>query len=183
METSRNITDQKSEKRPEMDKVQRVVRRKIDIFPSSIIWGVAAGILMGLYLMLLDIVGASENIYLIFLKYIFLVPILWWGLSRYRNYNLENSFFQKAILLGTLTSFFSSLTLFFMSLFVSLLNPEWSFGQYIFSDVNSPGDAITNAMTVSFEVTVLGGIAAFAIVQYLKGRDEDEVDKITYDNK
>lgn len=183
METSRNITNEKTEKRPEMDKVQRVAKRRIDIFPSSVIWGIAAGILMGLYLMLLNVVGASENIYLIFLKYIFLVPILWWGLSRYRNSNLENSFFQKAILLGTLTSFFSSLSLFFMSLLVSLINPELSFGQYMFPDVNSVGDAITNAMTVSFEVTVFGSIATFACVQYLKGRDEDEVDKINYDNK
>lgn len=158
----------------EMEKVKRMAKRKFKIYPTGIMWGLMGGLMMGAYLLFLNLFGGGERIALNFLKYFLLAGILAWELSKYRNYNLQSSFFQKAMWLGILTSAVSAITLLIVSLLVSVIHSEWTFNHY-FLTINSLGDSLATSGTLLFEVTVLGSIITFICVQYLKGRDKKTV--------
>jgi hypothetical protein len=177
METPQNIPipETSPSSKPEMDKIKGLAKRKFNIYSSGITWGLMSGLLMGIYLIFLNMFGIGDNILLNFLKYIFMALIFAWGLSKYRDFNLEISFFQKAFGLGMLASAVAAVTLVIIGLLTTAINPDWAFNQYYYT-VDTMGDAFAADGTLIFETIVAGGIITFICIQYLKGRDEHVVD-------
>ncbi len=124
---------------------------------------------MGLYLVALQLFGFESTIVLKFLKYLLLIGVLGWGLTRFRKMIPDKTFFQNGILLGVLTTFISALTLIAINIVVSLLNPEWAFNKFNLA-IDSPASFLVTSGAIFFEVLVFGLVSTFIWLQYLKGR-------------
>lgn len=167
------IEEQQTEKEP-TDNIgarQSPVYRPIrySIYPVATLGGLSAGFLMGLYLVALQLFGLDGTIMLKFFKYLILIGMLGWGLSRFRQMIPGKTFFQNGILLGVLITFISALTLIAINIVVSLLNPEWAFNKFNLA-VKSPAAFLVTSGAIFFEVLVFGLVGTFIWLQYLKGK-------------
>ncbi len=170
-------TEEQDANRQEIDKLKKMADHKYKYNSSALLWGITAGLAMGVYVIFLNLFKEGENIVLNFLKNIFLLGALSYILPKYRNYNLTISFFQKAMSLSATTTFYSCVTLVVIYFVVGAIEPTWTFNYYAMP-VDSIGDVITNAFIIFFEVLVFGIISSFIWVQWLKGRDEHVVDNV-----
>jgi hypothetical protein len=144
---------------------------KFRLLPQSLIWGVQAGLWMGLFILLVNALGGEDNIALKFAKYLLLFGVLGWVLYRYRKVNRTKTYFQKGIALGAMTTFFSGLTFLLVDLVVSIANPDLSFTRFGY-EVNSAFDFLTVTGGVFFEILVFGMISASIWLVYFNRRPQ-----------
>ena len=169
MESTDNIIISKTTNpdTPEMKKVKNIENRQFKIWPNALVWGMQAGFWMGAYLILLQVLGGAEIVALKFLKYIILLGVLGWALSKYRKINRTASFFQNGIYLGACTTLITAVTLVLVDFVVTIILPEYSFSKFNL-EVNSPMDFFATSGAIFFEILVFGMIITFIFLQYLK---------------
>lgn len=131
--------------------------------------GLQAGLLMGLYLVLIHFLPIIDGKTLRFLKYLFLAGILAVTLSRAKTFFPRVTFFKKGILLGIVTTFFSAVTLLFVNFGSYALIPGFSLEKFQMTADDLGSFFIING-TLFFEVLVFGVILTFICLQYLKYR-------------
>lgn len=132
-------------------------------------WGLTAGLLMGVYLLFLQLAGAGDAVALKFLKYLILAGCLGWGLWRYRSVDRSGKFFSRGIVLGALTTFYAAVSLIAVGFLAGAVAPELAFEKFSLR-VNSPGDLLVTNIAIFFEVLVFGLVITFIGLQYLKNR-------------
>ena len=142
-------------------------RNTASIYPIATSTGLAAGMLMGVYLLALQMIGLDHSIVLKFLKYLFLAGMLGWALYRYRKQNTDRSYLQSAILLGLVATVISALTLIVTGLAVSFVQPEWAFNRFSLP-VDTTGNLLVTSGAIFFEVLVFGLLSTFIWLQYFK---------------
>jgi hypothetical protein len=131
--------------------------------------GFQAGLLMGFYLILVQLLPVEDGKTLRFLKYLFLAGILAVTLSRAKSFFPPVTFFKKGILLGIVTTFFSAVTLLFVNFGSYALIPDFSLEKFqLIADDLASFFVINSALF--FEVLVFGLILTFICLQYLKYR-------------
>ena len=142
---------------------------KFRLMRQSLIWGIQAGLWMGIFILVVNVLGGRDNIALKFVKYLFLVGILGWVLYRYRKANRTMTFFQKGIVLGAMTTFFSALTFLLVDLIVSVANPNLSFSRFGY-EIDSTLDFLVVNGSLMLEILIFGMIGTFIWLQLLKYR-------------
>lgn len=131
--------------------------------------GLQAGLLMGLYLILIHFLPIEDGKTLRFLKYLLLAGILAVTLSRAKTFFPRVTFFKKGILLGIVTTFFSAITLIFVNFGSYALIPDFSLEKFQLTADDLASFFVING-TLFFEVLVFGMILTFICLQYLKYR-------------
>ncbi len=148
-------------------------QNQFKIYPAATMYGLTAGLLMGIYLIMLQMIEMDSSISLKFLKYIVLIGVLGWGLHRYRQQNANGTFFANGIRIGALATLISAATLIVINVLVSLVMPEWAFNKFNLA-IDSPGTFLITSGAIFFEVLVFGMVSTFIWLQYLKNRIPSE---------
>lgn len=140
---------------------------KILNIPSiSLKYGLAAGLSMGLALLMLQLFCFEYAPYLKLTKYLFLIIFIAAMLSFLRK-RFEDNFFTNGLVSGLRTAFTAGLTLAIMNILIYALAPEFAFTKYTLIP-----DRVFEAIAVSgilfFETFVFGGIITFFFLQMFK---------------
>lgn len=140
---------------------------------SAFSWGLAAGLGMAAYLLLLHVSIADDSIFLKFVKHLILIGVLGWGLWKYRMVDRGKYFFRRAMLLGASMTFYAALTLALVSLIIGIAAPDFGFDKFNMP-LDSSKDVIVTTGALFIEVLVFGLMGTFIWLQYLKSRGKTD---------
>jgi hypothetical protein len=133
--------------------------------------GLISGILMGMFLIILELTGQGANEGLKMVKYVFLGALLFYSLSAYKKSLPDGKIFKNGILLGLYTSFIAALSLIiFSALITGLTGGEIAFSKFTLDASAGLSQLLTLDILLFFEVIVFGMILTFISLQYLKDR-------------
>jgi hypothetical protein len=131
--------------------------------------GLISGLLMGVFLVLLEVLGAGSNEGLKMVKYVFMGGLLFYGLSSYKKSLPDGKIFKNGILLGLYTSFIAAISLLLFSVIITgFSGGEIAFSKFTMDASSGFSQMITLEIVLLFEVIVFGMILTFISLQYLK---------------
>lgn len=133
--------------------------------------GLLAGLLMGIYLLVLRFAGYGGQLALDMLKYLILAAVLGYSLYDYRGFLPRGRFFGNGILLGLLITFVSAITLigFLLVSFAFGADVTGSIGKFAI-DIDTVSEILVLHGALFFEVLVFGMILTFIWLQGFKTR-------------
>ncbi|PHI21586.1 hypothetical protein CEQ90_01875 [Lewinellaceae bacterium SD302] len=145
----------------------------IRISPRPVIIGVMCGVLMALYLAVIngvaDFPGAGAKIF----KYVLMGGFLTWALVKMERKYLAKDFVQLALMGSAIISGVSAAIVAVGNLIFYGINPDWGFAK--FAEADGTGlTAISYSAIQLFEVFAIGMIISFILIQFLKGRSGKE---------
>lgn len=129
--------------------------------------GVLGGVLMGAYLLVLQLSNTDHTIWLKFVKYLFLAAVLGVALVKAKDYFPPVTYFKRGIQVGAGIAVFSGLTLMAINFALYFLNPELAFNKFNLEAKNI-GEIIILDVVILFETFVYGMILTFICLQFLK---------------
>ena len=155
----------------EMDKVKNVISHDFNFYGKGTAWGVQAGAAMGLFLIMIQLLGGADNIFLKYLTYAILIGFIGIALNTYKNYVSDNEIFQKGLLLGGYVTIVSGLTYIVISAIAFVTNSSLAFEKFGI-EANSTGEFLLVSGVTFFEILVFGMIITFIYLQYLKSNNK-----------
>lgn len=153
----------------EMGRVKRLVEGTFGFYHNAIKWGIVAGLFMGAYLLIIQIFNGDNVIALGFLQYLILFLVLGMELKKYKQYASPESFYQKGIALGAVTSFIAAITIVLVDVIAALISNDLAFGKFGLY-IDGPGNFMVIGGAIALETLVFGMICTFIWLQYLKSR-------------
>lgn len=131
--------------------------------------GMVAGLLMGAYLLILQVGVAEPSSLLRFLKYLILAAVLGFSIYQYREHLPKGKVFRNGILLGLYITFVSALTLVAFNGLVYAVNADWAIDKFSL-EPGSLGEFLVIDGVLFFEILVYGLILTFIWLQYFKSQ-------------
>lgn len=139
--------------------------------PKTIGAGLQAGALMGIYLLVLGLLGLGDNIGLKFAKYIILFFFLGFSISQLKATLPKGELFKNGILKGMGITVVSGFTLFLIDLVAYLIDPNIAF-QKFFVEPDGLGSFMVINGAIFFELIAGGLVITFIWLQYYKSRKD-----------
>ncbi len=145
----------------------------IQISPRPITIGIISGIVMVLYLAIIngaaDFPGAGAKIF----KYVLMGGFLTWALVKMeRRYSADN-FVQLALMGSAIISGITAALVAIGNLVFYGIDPNWGFAKFVEAD-GTGLTAISYSGIQLFEVFACGMIISFILIQFLKGRSSGD---------
>lgn len=129
-------------------------------------YGLFAGVLMAVSLLLFQLAGLDYSPFLKLSKYLLLAIPIVVALNIYKK-KLKEDVFVKGFSLGAKLSMAAGLSLVVINLIIFAISPEYSFSKYTIEPTSL--SQVTLISSVLFiEVFVIGSIITFITLQYLK---------------
>lgn len=135
--------------------------------PSSR-YGMIAGVVMALMLLLFEVAGVDHAPYLKLIKYVFLGAMIALALKMIQA-NGSRDIFIKGASAGAKLSLIAGGVLLVSNVVIYLLAPDAAFSKYTVSP-HSLMQAVLVGVMLLFETVVIGSIITFIMIQYLKGK-------------
>lgn len=136
--------------------------------------GSAAGLVMALYLLLVEFIFADGVSSFVKLgKYIFMVPLFYFALRAYKARIPKGKIFKRGIVYGAAMSAAAGLVIMGLAVLFQLLFPEVETSQYL-REVDTPEEEIALDWILIFETFVFGMVITFIILQGIKDPREAE---------
>ena len=138
-------------------------------------YGVILGILVAVYLLIVNAVFGDLPISVRFAKHLLIIPVVWYATKEYAAaiFN-SNSIFKAEIGLLFRIGVWATIVLAVLNISLSAIDPRLGFEQFL-NDNTSFGDAMMNSFFVAMETLVFVVIIGFVFMQYYKrgGSPED----------
>lgn len=130
-------------------------------------YGIIAGTLMAMYLMIFQFTGNDYSPFLKLFKYLILGGAIVTALVSYKNSFPNKRIFIKGIAIGNKLSAIAAIILVAINIFLFLLSQDMSFSKYGLEPI-SFSQVIVVSGILFFETFVFGMILTFATLQLLK---------------
>lgn len=138
-------------------------------------YGIALGLVMSVYLSIVNQLYAELPIGIRFAKHLFIIPIAWYATKTYaESIYAGKEVFKTEIGLMFRIGIWATAVIATLNIALSAINPSLGFEQFM-NDNNTFGDAMMNSFFVAMETLVFVVIIGFVFMQYYKrgGSPED----------
>lgn len=138
-------------------------------------YGVILGLLVSIYLFVVNQVYVELPIGIRFAKHLLIIPVVWYATKRYAEaIYAGDEVFKAEIGLLFRIGLWATIVIGLLNITLSAFKPELGFEQFL-NDNNSFGDAMMNSFFVAMETLVFVLIIGFVFMQYYKrgGPPED----------
>ncbi len=133
----------------------------------AISYGVLGGVLMGLYLLLLNMASDDPSSWLKFSKHLIMIPIMGVVLKQYKAHLPEGKIFKDGIKLSAAVATLAAFTLIIFDHILWFVAPEISFEQFM-NENNSYADLFINDSYLAVETWVFTMVTGFVWLQWIK---------------
>ncbi len=131
--------------------------------------GLLAGILMGLYVLMLEVLGAGDSLALKLLKYFFLAIVMYRALRTYKFVSPAGKTFKNGIVMGAGITIVSGLVFVALHLLSFFIDQSVVFDRFTLnSRVTDFPKALMLSWAYLLETFVVGMTIAFISLQFLK---------------
>lgn len=143
---------------------------KIKPRPQTI--GIISGVVMSIYLFLINAAAEFPSYGAKIFKYFFLGGFLTWALVRLSRVTRPGIFVKRAVAHAAWISGLTAVLVAIANLIFHSINPDWGFEKFVNSD-GSGLTAIAYSGIQFFEIFAIGMIIALILIQFLKGRTSE----------
>jgi len=130
-------------------------------------WGIAAGLGMSLFLVILQSVSLNNTVALKFFKYIFLAIFIFYGLSKQKVRLGENYRFKNGMMAGGWITFYSGIVLAIMNVLLFVGTDSLAFDKFTETGTTLGSVGLISGV-LFFEVMIFGLILTFIWLQFIK---------------